>query len=205
MHICIQEQQTRAQCSITLSSSREQPSRPLKTSALCHYFRVIVHKVKSAWLKDGQKSRPQMSWWWSIDDDPKRSHFTQLKIKQLKWQRTQEAGKPFHSLHLQLFTVKTLSKMQVKEFYFHCMVISCPWNLLYTSVLYFVSRARYTGKRDHSNEAVPNTLLLFWWKMYLCARNRCLRATSMPGQCQSAAILVVQKKNTQRKCTAMIE
>lgn len=44
----IPKQHTRTLCNIMLSNSREQLSRPLKASALCHYFMVIVLKVKSA-------------------------------------------------------------------------------------------------------------------------------------------------------------
>lgn len=61
----LKEQQTRTQCNIMLSSSREQLSRAPKASALCHYFRVIVLKVTSAAchsLTQGRtkKWRPQM-------------------------------------------------------------------------------------------------------------------------------------------------
>lgn len=42
----IKEQQTRTWRDSMLSSSREQPSGPPPASTLCHYFRVVVLKVR---------------------------------------------------------------------------------------------------------------------------------------------------------------
>lgn len=79
--ICVKEQQTRAQCSTTLSGSMEQHSRPPKTSALCRYLRVILHRVKSEGRNSPTQGTGEKSKDTSYELFVKRCHFTQLKIK----------------------------------------------------------------------------------------------------------------------------